>query len=137
MSEQANLQTIKKAYEAFGRGDIQTILSLLTDDVEWTLPGPSEVPYAGKRHGHAGTAEFFRLLAQADEVLTFEPRDFLAQGDLVVVLGRYSARVRSTGRVAESDWVHVFKFRGDLVASWHEYYDTAAYAEAYRTTANA
>ena len=54
-----------------------------------------------------------------------------ADGDTVVALGRYAARVRSTGQNAETEWVHVFTFRGDKVASWRQYYDTAKYAQAY------
>ena len=132
MSEQQNVQTIKDAYAAFGRGDVAAILALLTDDVTWELPGPAEIPYAGLRRGRDGAAEFFRRLAESDEVQVFEPRRFLADGNLVVVLGRYEARVKATGKTAADDWVHVFEFRDGKVASWKEYYDTAEYAKAYR-----
>lgn len=131
MSEQQNVQTIKDAYAAFQRGDVAAILALLTDDVKWELPGPAEIPYAGSRHGRNGAAEFFQRLGEADEVQVFEPRRFLADGNLVVVFGRYEARVRATGKTAASDWVHVFEFRDGKVASWREYYDSAEYAKAY------
>lgn len=132
MSERENIEVIKDAYAAFGRGDVAAILASLTDDVEWELPGPAEIAYAGLRHGRDGAAEFFRLLAQSDEVQAFEPRRFLAEGDTVVVLGHYEARVKSTGRIAKTDWVHVFELRNGKVASWREYFDSAAYAQAYR-----
>jgi len=117
MSEQQNVQIVKDAYAAFQRGDVATILGLLSDDVTWELLGPAETPYAGLRRGHEGGAEFFRLLSESNEVLAFEPHRFLAEGDLVIVLGRYEARVKSTGRVAKTDWVH---------------FDSAAWAQAYR-----
>jgi ketosteroid isomerase-like protein len=132
LSEQQNVQTVKEAYAAFQRGDVAAILALLTDDVTWELPGPAEIPYAGLRRGHDGAGEFFRRLAEADEVQVFEPRRFLADGDLVVVLGRYEARVRATEKSAKTDWVHAFEFRDGKVASWREYYDSAEYAQAYR-----
>jgi uncharacterized protein len=132
MSETGNIEVVKDAYAAFGRGDVPAILQSLTDDVTWHLMGPSEIPYAGLRHGRAGAAAFFSLLAGSDDVQLFEPRRFLADGDVVVVLGRYEARVKSTGKVAKTDWVHVFEFRDGKVASWREYLDAAAYAEAYR-----
>ena len=74
MSEADNLQVVKNAYDAFGRGDIAAILSSLTDDVTWHLVGPSEIPYAGLRQGRDGAAEFFRLLGESDDVALFEPR---------------------------------------------------------------
>jgi ketosteroid isomerase-like protein len=39
MSEQANERMIRGLYDAFGRGDIQTILNLLADDVTGTTQG--------------------------------------------------------------------------------------------------
>ena len=37
MNEQQNQALIQNMYDAFGRGDIHTILNNLTDDVEWTM----------------------------------------------------------------------------------------------------
>lgn len=132
MSEQQNMQAVKDAYAAFVRGDVASILSSLTDDVEWIIPGPPEIPYAGVRRGRKGAAEFFRLLRESDDVKVFEPRAFLANGDLVIVFGRYAALVKATGQTAETDWVHAFEFRGGKVARWREYYDSESYAKAYR-----
>lgn len=132
MSEQQNVQMVKDAYAAFERGDVPAILAMLTDDVGWEMPGPSEIPYAGLRRGKDGAGEFFSRLGEADEVALFEPRQFLAAGNVVVVLGRYEARVRATGKIAKSDWVHVFEFRDGKVSRWREFYDSADYAQAYR-----
>ena len=87
MSESRNIRIVQDAYAAVERGDIAAVLAFLTDDVQWSIPGPPEVPYAGTRHGRDGAAEFFRLLGESDEVQLFEPRTFLADGDVVAVLG--------------------------------------------------
>lgn len=58
MSDQ-NVQVVKNAYAAFGRGDIQTILNNLTHDVEWVLPGEGEIPQAGVYDGKKGSAVSF------------------------------------------------------------------------------
>lgn len=137
MSEQQNLQTVRDAYAAFGRGDVQGVLDKLADDVQWELQGPKQIPYAGVFNGKDGVTKFFTLLAQADEVQAFEPRRFFAEGDMVVVLGRYAARVKATGVEASTDWVHTFTFRDGKVCAWREYFDTAAYAQAYATASAA
>lgn len=131
MAEQQNLQLIRDAYAAFGRGDIEAVLNALTDDVVWETQGPSQIPYAGVFHGKEGAAEFFARLIEADEMEAFEPQRFFAYGDMVVVLGRYAAKVRATGNHAEADWVHTFTLRGGKVANFCEYFDTAKYAQAY------
>lgn len=131
MNEQQNLDVIRSAYIAFRSGDIPGVLNTLTDDVEWFTPGPSQIPYAGTFRGKGGVTEFFRILSQNEDVQIFEPEHFFADGDTVIALGRYAARVKDTGRTAQADWVHQFTFRDGKIAKYREYFDTAKFAQAY------
>ena len=126
MSEHTNAEVIRQAYEAFGRGDITAVLGVLTDDVDWFLQGPSAIPWAGPRHGHEGVGEFFSLIGETLEFEQFEIREFVSQGDTVVVLGYERSRVKQTGRSFENEWAHVYTFRDDKVAKGRFYEDTAA-----------
>ena len=87
MNESANIETVQRLYADFGRGDIPALLAALDPAVEWINAGPDAIAYAGTRHGWAPVREFFETLEASIEVRTFEPREFLAQGDRVVVLG--------------------------------------------------
>jgi len=132
MSEQDNVKVVKQAYEAFKRGDIQGVLNTMSEDVDWFSPGPSDVvPTAGRRHGREQVAKFFSTLESTEEIQQFEPQDFIAQGDKVVVTGRYRARIKPTGKTVESDWVHIHGFRGGKIVTFREFLDTAAAVEAY------
>jgi uncharacterized protein len=71
------------------------------------------------------------IVAQAQDVIEFEPEDFIAQDDKVVVLGRFSHSVKSTGRVSASAWAHVWTVKGGKVTHFREYVDTAAVSRAY------
>ena len=57
MSDQTNVAVLQQGYEAFGHGDIPAVLELLTDDVEWTMQGPSVIPFAGTFRGREGIEE--------------------------------------------------------------------------------
>lgn len=103
MNEQENTRLAQQAYERFKTGDIQSLLDLYADDVEWELPAIESVPFTGKRQGRAAVADFFQAVNEAQEVLSFNPQEFIAQGDKVVVLGNYSWRVKATGREYSSD----------------------------------
>jgi uncharacterized protein len=133
MSEKTNLQVVKDAYEAFLRGDVDTVLETLADDVEWEVAGPSEIPYAGVFRGKSGVADFFRILADSDDVLFFEAETFFTHDDRVAVFGHYNARVKATGNEAHADWVHSFVIRNGKIAMFREYFDTAKFAQAYRS----
>jgi ketosteroid isomerase-like protein len=133
MSEQDNVQTVRTAYAAFKRGDIPALLNLLAEDVTWIQPGQTEtVATAGERHGRQQVAQYFALVNDIFEVEAFEPQEFIAAGEKVVVLGRYRRRVKATGRVDESDWVHVFTVRGDEIIAHRAYADTAATLAAFK-----
>ena len=54
----------------------------------------------------------------------FEPREFIAQGDRVVVLGYYSGKGRTTGRSFGTNWAMVFTVKEGKVTGFHEYFDT-------------
>lgn len=137
MNEQNNIQVVQKAYECFGKGDIPGILSTLSDDVVWHVAPVENVPYTGTRNGHAGAAAFFAGMVEAEDTLKFEPREFTAQDDRVVVIGHYEARAKVTGREYATYWVHVFKFRDGKITSFTEYTDTAAIAAAFVKAQNA
>ncbi len=133
MNDQTNLAVIQQAYEAFGRGDIPAVLDALTDDVEWTLQGPSVIPFAGPRRGREEVAEFFSVIGETLEFEQFEPREFVAQGDTVVVVGYERSVVKQTGRSFEQEWAHVNTLRDGKIAKCRMFENTAAEAAAFST----
>lgn len=136
MSDQ-NTAIVQQAYANFKTGNIQGLLDQLADDVTWQLPEIEGVPIAGKRTGRDGVREFFATLARDQEVIEFEPREFVAQGDRVVSLGDYKWRVKDTGREFASDFAHVFTIRDGKVTGFREFFDSAAVAAAYRKAMSA
>ena len=81
-------------------------------------------------------SEFFSSLNEQEDVELFEPEEYIAQRDKVVVLIKYRGRVRATGKTVESDLVHLFTFANGKIKRFREYYDTAATLDAYRAAAS-
>jgi hypothetical protein len=133
MTEKENLETVRKAYDAFGRGDLDVLLELLAEDVEWVTPRVEDIPYSGNCRGRAQVGEFFRALTEAEDVLSMRQDDFLVTGSLVAVRGRMRTRVRATGRTVETPYAHFFSVVDGRIQEFQEFYDTAAVGEAFRT----
>ncbi len=131
MSEQENVKIAKQAYEFFKGGDIESLLGLYAEDVQWQTPDTENVPHSGKRAGLASVREFISLVNENSEAIEFEPQEFIAQNDKVVVLGHFRWRVKRTGKEYESDWAHVVTIRDGKIKSFQEYLDTAAASRAY------
>ena len=136
MGVQENVQVVKNGYAAFNRRDIPGLLTLLTDDIEWHHPGTG-TPLAGTYRGHNGVAEFFQKLARDFDILDFQPREFVAEGDRVLVVGWERAKVKATNRTIDLDWVMSFTVRNGKVAKFREYTDTQAIANASGSAARA
>ena len=126
MSEQENLEIVRRGYEAFGRGDMETLLSFFDEDIVWSSPGPSDLPTAGIRRGRQEVVNFFHDLNELYDIQRFEPKTFVAKDDLVVVLGEDTHRIKATGKILDAEWAHVFTVRDGKIVSFREYLDTAA-----------
>jgi hypothetical protein len=137
MSEKDNITLVKKLYEAFARGDIETILDHVTNDIAWSSPGPATVPYSGDRTGPAQVREFFDRLLGTQENVNLSVEQFIAQGDAVAILGRYTGNVKATGKTFDSLIGHFFTIRSDKVARWVGLGDTAHAASAYASASTA
>jgi len=131
--EQQNLSAVRAGYDAFQRGDMDALLALLDPQVSWTTPGPSDLPTAGVRTGHAAVKGFFKSLDTIGDILRFEPREFLAQGDRVVVLGDDDTRVHATGKTVNFRWTHVFTMHEGKVAAFEEIGDVSALVAELRS----
>jgi uncharacterized protein len=114
MGVQENVQIVKDGYAAFGRGDIQDLLALFAEDIEWIIPGEGW-PLAGAYRGHAGVADFFQKISEMLEISFLESREFVAQGDRVLV---------------------AFTVRNGKVTNVREYIDTLALARGFEMAAS-
>lgn len=123
MNEQRNTETARSAYDLFKRGNINPLMNLYAEDADGEMP----------RVESAQLLEFMSLVGpEKIENLRFEPREFVAQGNKVVVLGVYHWRVKATGEEYESDFVHVCTFDDEgKITAFKEYMDTAAAKDAY------
>ena len=120
--------TVRKIYRDFAAGDAAAILEVFTDDVEFRLA--EHHPYRGSKGAWRGkqtiAKEFFAVAGPEWDGWTIGIEQILEAGDDVVVEGRYTGLYKPTGRRMDVQVCHVWRFRGDRVASFHQYVDTAA-----------
>lgn len=131
MSIEPNVQTVKDFFAVIGRGDREALLKLVADDIEWIVPG-RDWPLAGTHRGHAGMVDLLETASRSLETST-EPREFVARGDRVLVVGVATGTVKATNKPFEDGWVFAITVRDGKLTSIREYVDTQALARASRT----
>ena len=130
-----NTETIQSLYAAFGRGDVQTILGHLADNVDWdnSRVASKECPWNANFSSKAHLPGFFKAVGDNLDLPGFDPHTFVESGNHVVVLLRIEGRVKKNGHAFKNDAVHVWTFNNHgLVSTYRHYNDTAMELAAWR-----
>ena len=128
MSIEKNIQTVKDFFATIGRGDSEALLALVAEDIEWIIPG-EDWPLAGTHRGHAGLADLLQTASKSIETST-EPREFVAQGDRVLVVGFAKGKIKATNKTFEDHFAFAITVRDGKLTNIREYIDTQALARA-------
>jgi uncharacterized protein len=113
--EEANLKVVRDGYDQFTKGNLEGTLRHFAQDAKLHLASATTTHQ-----------EHFRMLEEVETIEHFRPSEFLAQGDKVVVMGTYRAKVKATGQVYDDPWVEVLTVRNGKITEVHEFHDTAA-----------
>lgn len=126
---------VQRFYEYAGGGQFAQAGALFADDVHISFYGPSTVPHSGEYHGAEGVGAFFEIVGSTLDVEAFEPLEFIAEGDSVVVIGQERSRVKHNGAQFTVQWVQVWTVKDGKIVRLRDYFDTGTMAEAFASKA--
>jgi uncharacterized protein len=113
-----NLDLVRRGYEAFGGGDIATVLQILDANIRWHIPGRG--PLSGDYHGHDEVLAFFTKTQElAAGTFSIEIDDMLASAQSVVALCTVSAQRH--GQAWSTPEVHVWRVANGRAVDFREY----------------
>ena len=112
-----NTQTVREAYDCFARGDIPSLIEMMSDEVDWETPGI--LPQSGTFRGHDGVGEFFAGVAENWSELEVNPSDLIANGSTVVSLGEARGKL-ANGDAAEYRFSHEFTLADGKILRFRE-----------------
>jgi ketosteroid isomerase-like protein len=95
---EANVEVVRRVYEAAARRDADAILGLYDRDVELE---PSEMGVAGSYRGHDGLRRFFREWHEAWGSIEYDYEELIDAGDHVVAVVNRHATGRRSGVTVE------------------------------------
>ena len=106
-----NVETVRTAYAAFMRGDLEGVAESFADEVEWETP--DSLPNGGLVSGRDAVLENFKEIPSFWSSFSVEPLEYIDAGEHVVVTG--TQRATGPGGSFESRYLHLFRLSGGKV----------------------
>lgn len=122
-----NVEFLKSLYDAFGRGDIPTVLGAMSSEIRWHEAEsnpymPSGIAWVGP---DAVLNNLFLKLGEEWDGFAVHPKSFHDAGNSVVVECRYSGRYKATGKSMDTQVCHVWDIKEGKLIRFQQYVDTA------------
>jgi uncharacterized protein len=114
-----NAQLLNGVYEAFGRGDMETVMAAFAEDIEWN--SPAVLPHAMTLRGRDGVGGFFENLGATWENFGIEIDAVFGSGDRACGIGK--AHGTLDGTPASYGFVHAWTIRDGMLVRFDEYVD--------------
>jgi uncharacterized protein len=125
---QENVEIAKRGFELVSRGDIPALLDVIAPDFE--LHENVLAPDAAVYHGTDGLKKWFEASFEAFSDFSFEPRQFIEQGDWVFAPVHARGRGSASGAPFEARYVTAFRFRSGKVVFVGSFEDLPTALEA-------
>ena len=125
MGTQDNKELIRKILAEIVQGNVESLFESISDEVVWEFPNPdNKLAIREVYKGRDGTTQLLEDLGALSEITVFEPLEFIAEGETVVVIVHEESRAKSTGEQFEQDMVQVWTIRDGKITRCRVFEDT-------------
>ena len=122
---QKTLAVVMAFMGAMGKGDMDTMDSLMADDMIWLNEGDSAIPWIGPWKGKDEIFAFLKTFSEGAKTTVWENEDIIAQGDTVGVFGKMSFITTKSGKETDPfTFALRAKVRDGKVVLWNWFEDS-------------
>lgn len=131
------LDIAMKFMDAMGKGEMETMIALMHEDMVWHNEGDKSLPWIGPWEGKKVILEEFMPLFGANfKTVKWEPSDGFAQGDTAAFFGRMVGLLTNSNvETGEFTYALRVKVKDGKVILWNWFEDSYAVSKSYHATA--
>ena len=119
-------EIVRAFYGKLWDADTAGALALMAPDIEWNTMWHYKVEGLGPEKVAEG---LFKPLMAEWTIFGMIAKEYVEQGDTVVSLGRFTGGHRSSGKLVNADYAHVWEVRDGRIQRFRQYIDTLAIKE--------
>jgi ketosteroid isomerase-like protein len=120
------IASVQSLYAAFGAGDMDGVLAVLADDVDWAAEAAGTgAPWYGSYRGVASVPAFFAAIASNVTIHEFDVQSYTSNDTDVIATVHWNYTVNKTGKSASMYMQHWYRFAGDKVVFFRGSEDSA------------
>jgi ketosteroid isomerase-like protein len=119
----ANVEVLRRAYEAWNQQDLDAFLSVVHPDAEWRGPDDLFLGIKSVYRGHAGVREWWNAVKEPWDYFKSHVQRIFAGGDKVVTVVRFEAVGKESGAKVELPFLtNVVELKDGLIVKFNAYY---------------
>jgi uncharacterized protein len=114
--QEANVEALRPVYEEWGRGNWTPRFEVYAEDMEWGWSGefPGMAPVSPDPEGMTASDRLREWLSPWED-WRCEAEDYVASGEFVVALTRYTGRGKESGATVDTQGAHLWTMRDGKV----------------------
>ena len=134
MSQDKNITIAQQLLTGIGEGRApETLGALFAKDLRFEIQGDDGVlPWIGHKTGRQAAADFFREIRVRTEPVRFEVEDILGSPNRAVIVGELATRMKSSGRVFNTQFAIILTISGDEITRFQMLEDSFGLSRTVR-----
>lgn len=130
MDELTTRAVVSAYYAAVGTADLDRVVALLADDIDWISYGPMHVfPFAGPRRGRQAVADNYRVVFESVEIRRYGPEEMVVENDRAAAIVASTVCNRRSGAVVSHRMAHFLRVEHGKLIRFRGFTDTFDLAE--------
>ena len=134
MSQNQNIAIAQQLLAGIGEGrPPETLAAMFAEDLRFEIQGDDGVlPWVGHKTGRQAAADFFRDIRALTEPVSFEVEDILGSPKRAVVVGELATRIKSSGKIINTQFAIVLTISGDKITRYQMLEDSFGLSRTVR-----
>jgi ketosteroid isomerase-like protein len=136
METEQTTKILRQWFDSWAKDDMATVIEGLAEDVTFYVPRNEYnqvIPYLGKRVGRQAVIEAFVVRSQTVELVDYELREFIVEGNKACILSHTRERCKQTQQTFEVEDAQFIELNDEgKIVLWSFYFDPNSEVAAFK-----